>query len=158
ISRNGRAVRREDRSTDRIDRTATGKCVMHERFGRVQELAEITDTHLCRRHGNGLRVARAIENRRAVPLTVEREEEERTIATVVKMFSAFAKTRQEDWSTNRAVVVVGNIIRHRRRSRIVKLGCCRTQKSTLIYLTNSAMNVIAARLESRGDDAAARTA
>src|SRR6185369_202532 len=121
---------------------------------RPQQFAEITDTHSCRRHRHGLRIASAIKDWCAVSLPVQREKEERTIATIVEMLSTFAKTRQKDWTTNRAVVVVGNVIRHRRRSRIVKLGCCRAQKSALINLTNGAMNYIAAGLESRGDDAA----
>ena len=55
---------------DGSDRTAASKCVMHERFARVQEFTEITDTHSGRGYRHCLWIAGAVKNRRAVSLAI----------------------------------------------------------------------------------------
>src|SRR5262249_7117561 len=86
------AVRGEDRSLRRHDRTAARELIS-SRSARSQEFAEITDAHSCSRHWYRVGIARAAENRCAVALAVEREEEERTIASVVERRRAFTGSR-----------------------------------------------------------------
>src|SRR5215204_5036303 len=52
---------------------------------------------------------------------------------------------------------MSNGVRHRWRSRIIKLGCGGAQKTALINLADCPMHVIAARLERGRNNAAAGT-
>src|SRR5689334_3479084 len=113
ITRNRSAVRSEDRADRCRDFAATGKLILAGR-SRLQQLAEIANTHSRRRHRHTERIARATKNRRTVSLPVQREEEERTVATVIQSRTTFTKVRQEDWTTDGAVEVMSYVVRHRR--------------------------------------------
>src|SRR6185369_11106358 len=104
------AVRREDRS-DRCVHGAAARERVSSHGARPQQFTEIANAHSCRWDRHGTRIAGAAEDGCAVALAVERKEEERTIAAVVKRRRAFAEARQEDWTADRAVVIVGHVVR-----------------------------------------------
>src|ERR1044072_8125325 len=99
VAGNGRAVRREDRSNWRVYTAAAGEFVSTRRAW-LQQLTEITEAHSRGRNRYRIWIAGAAKNRRAVALSVQREEEERTIATIEKRWRAFAEARQENWTTD----------------------------------------------------------
>src|SRR5688500_4382932 len=152
VARDRSAVRREDRPDRRHNCAATRELISARR-SRSQQLTEIADAHSCSRYRNCLWIAGATKDRSAVALTVQREEEERAVTAVIKHWPAFAWSRQVNWTTNRAVIVVLHIVWHWRRSRIVKPACGRTPKPSLIDLADRSMNFIATRFERGRDDA-----
>src|SRR5688572_14093083 len=101
----------EDRSERRGDSTATCKRELAQ-DSRLQQLTEVANPHSGCRHRNGLRVTSAAEDRRAVSLSVKGKEKERTIAAVVKRWSTFAGSWQEDWTTNGGVIVMRHVVWH----------------------------------------------
>ena len=109
---NGRTVWCKDGSSGRSNLRASEKRVLNW-IARIQQLAEISDTHSGCWNRDCLRIACATKDRRGVSLTVIREKEERTITAVVENRSTLAGSRLIDWTTNSAVEIVGDVIRNR---------------------------------------------
>src|ERR1700754_633735 len=155
VTGNRRSVRREDRSARCDHRAAAGQLISY-RIIRLQEFAKVADAHSrCRHRHRRIWIAGAAEDRRGISLTIQRVEKERTIAAIVKSRSAFTRSRQEDWTTDSAVEVVRNVVRHWQRTRIVKSARSGAEKTALVDLADGSMNVVATGLERRRDDATA---
>src|SRR6185369_6321660 len=98
---------------DRRDDVAAAREPVSASRSRLQQLAKIADTHSRSRHRDAEGIACTGKDWCAITLPVQREEEERTIAAAPYRRTTFAKVRQENWTTNRAIEVVRYVVWYR---------------------------------------------